>query len=59
MGFYNDNIFDDTTFEFPRTGFWLIHLLGASIVFYMGMRFALRKCPFSRLGYRLVRMFIR
>ncbi|WP_040683289.1 hypothetical protein [Thermosinus carboxydivorans] len=57
MGYHNNNWIDDTVWEFPRTGFWLIHILGAAFVFLAGMRFALRRAPiWPVLIFRLFRL---
>lgn len=56
VGQYHDNIVDDTTLEFPRTGFWLIHILGGVLIFFMGMRFAVRRAPLSLMAYRFLRL---
>ncbi|MBP2654349.1 MAG: hypothetical protein H6Q73_1918 [Firmicutes bacterium] len=56
MGQYNENWIDDTSLEFPRGGFWLVHILGAVVIFFLGMRFAVRRTPFSLIAYRMLRM---
>lgn len=56
MGHHNENWIDDTTLEFPRAGFWLVHTLGAAAVFMLGMRFAVRRAPLSIMAYRFLRM---
>ncbi len=55
MGHYSKNIVDDTFIEFPRAGFWLIHVVGSTALFLLGMRFAIRKAPMSILAYRMIR----
>lgn len=59
MGCYHDNWVDDTTIEFPRTGFWIIHAIGAAAIFFMGMRFAVRRIPLPLMTYRMVRRLMR
>lgn len=56
MGRYHENWIDNTTLEFPRTGFWFIHALGAVVIFFMGMRFAIRRAPISLMAYRFMRL---
>jgi hypothetical protein len=56
VGHYHENWVDDTTLEFPRTGFWLIHLIGAAAIFMLGMRFAVHRAPLSIMAYRFMRM---
>jgi hypothetical protein len=55
VGQYNQNWIDDTPLEFPRTGFWLVHVIGAVLIFFMGMQFAVRRVPFSLMAYRFMR----
>jgi hypothetical protein len=56
VGQYHENWIDDTMLEFPRTGFWLVHVIGAVMVFFLGMRFAMRRAPLSIMAYRFLRM---
>lgn len=56
MGQYHENFIDDTTLEFPRTGFWFLHILGGALIFFMGMRFAVRRAPLSIMAYRFLRL---
>lgn len=49
MGFYHDSWLDDTTMEFPRMGFWLLHIFGTMAVFYLGMRFAMHRYPWIKM----------
>lgn len=58
MGHYNENWVDDTTLEFPRTGFWFLHVLGAVAIFFLGMRFAVRRAPLSLMAFRFLRMLM-
>jgi len=46
---------DDTAIEFPRAGFWLIHAVGAALVFFWGVRFAVRRAPLPIMVYRFLR----
>jgi hypothetical protein len=59
VGQYNENWIDDTPLEFPRTGFWLVHVIGAVMLFALGMRFAVRRAPLSIMAYRFMRMLKR
>lgn len=59
MRCHNHNWMDNTTFEFPRTGFWLFHIIGGAALFIMGMRFAMRRAPLSFAAYRFLRMLTR
>lgn len=57
MGYRNQNWIDDTIWEFPRGGFWLVHIIGTICVLMLGMRIAYRRMslmPFMVL--RLLRM---
>ncbi|HMM21917.1 MAG TPA: hypothetical protein PKA10_14455 [Selenomonadales bacterium] len=54
-----DNWIAGTTLEFPRTGFWVVHVIGVALVFLLGMRFAVRRVPLSFAAYRLIRMLSR
>lgn len=56
MGYHHENWVDDTTMEFPRTGFWLVHTVGTAMVFLLGMRFAAKRAPVSMMAYRVMRM---
>ncbi len=56
VGHHHDNWVDDTMLEFPRGGFWFIHVIGAVMVFFLGMRFAMRRAPLSIMAYRFLRM---
>ena len=55
LGCQHENWFDDTTIEFPRYGFWIIHVISCIVIFAMGMRFALRRIPLPFVAYRLLR----
>ncbi|MDR7868169.1 MAG: hypothetical protein RIN56_15335 [Sporomusaceae bacterium] len=56
VGQYHENWIDDTPLEFPRTGFWIVHLFGAVMLFILGMRFAVHRAPLSIMAYRFMRM---
>ncbi|VBB08701.1 Hypothetical protein LUCI_3979 [Lucifera butyrica] len=56
MGRRRQNFIDDSIMEFPRGGFWAIHFIGAVLLFFMGMRFAVRRAPFPMVAYRFLRM---
>jgi len=56
MGYHNENWIDDTTLEFPRTGFWFLHVIGAVAIFFLGMRYAAKRAPLSLMAYRFIRM---
>lgn len=52
-----ESIFDDTTMELSRTGFWLIHILGTLAIFGLGLKFGLRKrMTFPGMAFNLLRM---
>lgn len=57
MGYYNENMVDDTIFEFPKVGFWAIHILGGMLLFWLGMRFAFFRLPIPIVLYRITKMF--
>jgi len=59
MGNRNENFIDDTTFEFPRAGFWAVHAIGAAALFLAGMRFAVRRAPLPIVAYRAMRSLMR
>lgn len=52
---HHDNWLDDTTLEFPRMGFWVVHIMGAMFVFYLGMRFAMHRYPVFKM-FKFLRM---
>jgi hypothetical protein len=54
MCFHRRNI--DDFLEFPHSSFWFVHIIGILALFYMGMRFAVRRAPFPIMMYRFVRM---
>ena len=47
---------DGTALEFPRAGFWLVHIVGAFALFFLGMRFAVRRAPMSLIAYRVLKL---
>ncbi len=55
LGRQRENWIDDTALEFPRTGFWIIHVIGAVMIFILGMKFAFHKAPAPMIAYRLLR----
>lgn len=55
LGRQNDNWIDDTVLEFPRTWFWITHVIGALAIFILGMRFAIQRAPIPMVAYRLLR----
>jgi hypothetical protein len=55
MGYYNDNLVDDTILEFPKIGFWILHALGVILLFWLGMCFAVRRVPLAIIAYRLLK----
>ena len=59
MGNYNKNWVDDTTMEFPRLGFWLVHIFGPILIFLLGMRFAIHRAPIPIMSYRFMRKLMR
>jgi hypothetical protein len=57
VGFKKKNCLDNTTWEFPRTGFWLVHIVGSFCIFMLGARFAARRIPIVPImALRLLRM---
>lgn len=57
MGYYNDNLVDDTVLEFPKIGFWILHVLGTILLLWLGMCFAVRRVPLAIIAYRLLKSF--
>ncbi|AIF51044.1 hypothetical protein UFO1_1493 [Pelosinus sp. UFO1] len=55
LGRQHENWIDDTVLEFPRTMFWMIHVIGTVIIFILGMRFAFNRAPVPMVAYRLLR----
>jgi hypothetical protein len=55
LGRQRENWIDDTALEFPRTGFWIIHVIGTVMIFILGMKFAFHKAPVPMIAYRLLR----
>lgn len=47
------NLLKNTTLKFPRTGFWMMHVLGAMFLVLFGMRLAVRKASIPIIAYRL------
>ncbi len=50
--------YDENTcaWDCSSLGFWLAHLLGGMVIFYMGVRFAFKRAPLlTVLLYRLLR----
>lgn len=58
MGRQHDNWIDDTVLEFPRTWFWIIHVIGSAMIFILGMRFAIQRVPFPMVAYRMLRRLL-
>ncbi|WP_425057788.1 hypothetical protein SCACP_23280 [Sporomusa carbonis] len=56
MNWRHESILDGTTFEFPRTGFWIIHVFGGLFLMLLGMRTAVRRAPLPIVAYRLLKM---
>ncbi|SDE18678.1 hypothetical protein [Sporomusa acidovorans] len=56
MSCQHNNLIDDTTLEFPRTGFWIVHVIGAFFLVLLGMRLAVRRAPLPIIAYRLLKM---
>lgn len=57
MGYKKKNCLDDTTWEFSRAGFWLVHIFGSLFIFMLGARFAARRIPvLPMMAFRLLRM---
>ena len=55
LGRQHKSCIDDTVLAFPRSLFWLIHVIGPVIIFVLGMRFAIQRAPVSMVAYRLLR----
>ncbi|WP_371381476.1 hypothetical protein [Sporomusa aerivorans] len=55
MSLHCDNL-DDTPFRFPRTGFWIIHILGGLFLVLLGMRLAMRRMSLPFIAYRLFKI---
>lgn len=55
MSCQNGNLFDDTALEFPKTGFWILHVIASFLFFVLGMRFAFRRAPLPFVAYRILR----
>ncbi|CQR74190.1 hypothetical protein SOV_23170 [Sporomusa ovata DSM 2662] len=47
------NLLKNTSLEFPRTGFWMVHVLGAMFLVLFGMRLAVRNASIPIIAYRL------
>ena len=58
LGCQHGNWLDDTTLEFPRFGFWIIHVISCIIIFVLGMKFVLGRVPLPFLAYRLLHRMI-
>lgn len=56
MSCHHHNLIDDTTFEFPGTGFWIVHVLAGLFFISLGMRLAVRRAPIPIIAYRLFKM---
>lgn len=56
MSCRHNNLIDDTTFEFPRTGFWIVHIMGSLFLVLLGMRLAVRRAPLPIIAYRILKM---
>ena len=50
-----DNL-NDTPFRFSRTGFWIVHILGAVFLVLLGMRLAIRRMSLPLIAYRLYKI---
>lgn len=55
LGCRHENWLDNTTMEFPRLGFWVVHAISIFVVFVLGMRYAVRRAPLPFVAYRLLR----
>jgi len=58
LGHQHENWIDDTVLEFPQFWFWMIHVMGAVMLFVLGMRFAFRRAPAPIVAYRLLRTLL-
>lgn len=43
MLYHDKNVFNNTTFEFPHGGFWILHVLGILAVFVLGVKLGWRR----------------
>ncbi|MCM0759150.1 hypothetical protein M7775_11300 [Sporomusa sphaeroides DSM 2875] len=53
---HQNNLMGESTLAFPRTGFWIVHILGGLFLISLGMRLVVRKAPVPLLVYRLFKM---
>ena len=52
-----ENMFDETTLEYPRTGFWLVHIIGTLAIFGLGLKMGLRRrSSFPGMAFNVLRM---
>lgn len=58
LGCRHGNWLDDTTMEFPQSGFWIIHVISGIALFALGMRFAIRRAPLPFVAYRMLSRMI-
>ena len=59
MGRHYDDWFDDEKVQkFPCLLFWIIHVMGGMLIFFMGMKFAMRRYSVFKL-FKLLRMLTR
>ena len=56
MLYHQNNLMADSTFAFPRTGFWIMHIVGGLFLISLGMKLVVRKAPVPLLVYRLFKM---
>lgn len=53
----HDDLLEGTTWEFPHTGFWLVHTIAPLLIFMLGARFAARRAPVLPLvAWRIIKM---
>ncbi|MDF2500682.1 MAG: hypothetical protein K0Q77_1396 [Anaerosporomusa subterranea] len=59
MGIRHGNLLDGTMWEFGRPAFWAVHLAGAAVLFFLGMRFAVRRVPVPIMLFSMLRSLLR
>lgn len=54
MRCYHGNL-TDTTFKYPSSGFWIVHVLGSLLLIALGFRIAVKRIPLPIIAYRLIK----
>ena len=55
MGCNFDNL-NATSCRLSRTGFWIVHILGAIFLVLLGMRLAIKRMALPLIAYRLYKI---